>query len=174
MLNMRFKDFIWPNNPYSYSLTTSRELATHRFPGRGYCLEDMGKGIQVLTGEGEFYGAGAYETMGALLRVFEDGGAGILVHPVIRMKRALFQELELLQEPREDYVRYRFSFWEDGSGVEVLQQKSGSSGSHSVQAGESLWQIAERYNTTVEELLNANHWIKNPNVLTAGKRVVIP
>lgn len=173
MLNMRYKDFIWPNNPYSYQLSTSRELVAHRFPGRGCGLEDLGKNIRILTGEGEFYGAGAYETMQALLAVFYEGGTGVLVHPVIDMNRAWFQELELIQEPREDYVKYRFSFWEDGDGA-VVQQGAKTSGNHSVQAGQNLWQIAELYGTTAEELLKANTWIQNPNSLTVGRMVVIP
>lgn len=173
MLNMRYKSFIWPNNPYSCQLSTSRELVAHRFPGRGCGLEDLGKNIRVLTGEGEFYGAGAYETMQGLLEVFYEGGTGVLVHPVIEMNRAWFHELELIQEPREDYVKYRFSFWEDGNGT-VVQQGAKTSGNHSVQVGQNLWQIAELYGTTAEALLKANTWIQNPNSLTVGRMVVIP
>lgn len=174
MFNMRFKSFVWPNNPYAYSLTTQRNLATHRFPGRGYCLEDMGHGVQVLQGEGEFYGTGAYQAMRELMAVFREGGTGVLVHPVIQMRRAVLKELELIQEPREDYVRYRFVFWEDGDKVEILSGKAETSGSHGVRAGENLWQIAQVYDTTVEKLLKANSWIQNPNQLTAGRKVVIP
>lgn len=173
MLNMRYKSFVWPNNPYACKLSTSRELVTHRFPGRGCGLEDLGKNIRVLTGEGEFFGENAYETMKELLAVFYEGGTGVLVHPVVDMNRAWFQELELLQEPRADYVKYRFSFWEDGDSG-VAQQGTKTSGNHSVQAGENLWQIAELYGTTVENLLTANGWIQNPNSLTVGRMVVIP
>lgn len=174
MFNMRFKGFVWPNNPYSYTLTSRRNLATHSFPGRGYCLEDLGQGIQILQGEGEFYGTGAYQTMRELMEVFREGGTGVLVHPVIQMRRAVFKELELIQEPREDYVRYRFVFWENGDQVEILGENTQTSGSYGVQAGETLWEIAQMYDTTVEALLKANSWIQNPNQLTAGRRVVIP
>lgn len=174
MLNMRYKNFVWPNNPYSYALTIRRELVTHQFPGRGYCLEDLGQGVQVLTGEGEFFGEDAYETMAELLRVFQDGGAGVLVHPVVEMNQAIFQELELTQEPRADYVRYKFTFWEDGADAEALGQQVRTAGSHRVQDGETLWQIGARYDVSVEELLAANRWIQNPNSITPGRSVVIP
>lgn len=174
MFQMRFKSFVWPNNPYSYTLTTQREIAKHSFPGKGYGLEDMGQGLQVLTGEGEFYGIGAYSTMRQLIRVFQEGGTGVLVHPVVEMQQAVFRELEVIQEPREDYVRYRFSFWEDGGLAGITGGDNKTSGSYGVQVGDDLWSIAQRYDTTVEALLMANRWIQNPNVLEPGRQVVVP
>ena len=175
MLSMRFKNFIWPNNPYSCSLTSRRETVTHKFPGGGYYLEDLGKGLRVLTGNGEFFGEGAYADMQRLLKVFEEGGAGRLIHPVIQLKQAVFTELELLQEPRENYVLYRFAFWEDDSEMlSNVQLSSSGTGSHGVQSGETLWEIAAQYGTTVERLLAANGWIQNPNALQPGRQVVIP
>lgn len=174
MLNMRYKDFVWPNNPFQCSLTSRRETVTHKFPGGGYYLEDLGKGLRILTGTGEFFGYGAYENMQKLIDVFEKGGAGKLIHPVIQLKQAIFRELELLQEPREDYVLYRFAFWEDDSQVLGTANSAGGTGSHEVQNGESLWEIAARYGTTAENLLAVNGWIQNPNVLQPGKQVLIP
>lgn len=172
MLCMRFKDFVWPNNPYSCSLTTRRETAYHKFPGGGYSLEDLGMGLRKLSGTGEFYGPGAYESMKKMLKVFYEGGTGRLIHPVIQFQQAVFAELELLQEPREDYVLYRFTFWEE-SGQQPLTDAVGSVGNHQVQEGESLWEIAAMYGTTASALMAYNPWIQNPNVLTAGKTVVI-
>lgn len=172
MLNMRYKNFVWPNNPYKCSLTSRREAATYKFPGRGYGLEDLGKGLRVLAGMGEFFGNGAYADMQNLIRVFEEGGPGQLIHPVIRLKQAIFLELELIQEPRADYVAYRFTFWEDDS-EDAEYMGTGGTGTHEVQAGENLWEIAARYGTTAEQLLVANLWIRNPNDLQPGKQVLL-
>ena len=133
--------------------------------------------------------------------------------------------LELEQEPRSDYVRYSFEFWEVVGGKEtqlttravekedeeVLHpgQNSGadtedgsadvpvkpvrpggiSSGStevpfapaageeesaqlhHTVVKGESLWVIAKRYDTTVNDLLTLNPDIRNPNLILIGQKV---
>ncbi len=37
------------------------------------------------------------------------------MHPVWRTVSAYFVTLELMEEPLPDYVRYRFSFWEDST-----------------------------------------------------------
>lgn len=173
MLNMRFKDFVWPNNPHSCSLTTMRDVATHKYPGYSYRLENLGMGRRVLSGNGEFYGENAYKTMKELLQVFQQEGAGRLIHPIIEMNQAIFSELELVQEPRADYVAYRFVFLEDGSGTVTDSGTSGSARTHVVKSGENLWEIAALYGTTAQQLLTLNSWIQNPNKLTTGKQVLL-
>jgi len=42
-----------------------------------------------------------------------------------------------------------------------------------VASGDSLWQIATRYNTTVDAIVRANRLV-DPNVLAPGDRLVIP
>lgn len=44
---------------------------------------------------------------------------------------------------------------------------------HTVQAGESLWRIAQNYNTTIQNIVQANN-ITNPNVIYPGQRLTIP
>lgn len=44
---------------------------------------------------------------------------------------------------------------------------------HTVATGDSLWQIATRYNTTVDAIVRANR-LADPNVLAPGDRLVIP
>ncbi len=44
---------------------------------------------------------------------------------------------------------------------------------HTVAPGDSLWQIATRYNTTVDTIARANR-LADPNVLAPGDRLVIP
>ena len=42
----------------------------------------------------------------------------MLTHPVWRTDRAYFVSLSVTEEPRPDYVRYSFAFWEDDSGYD--------------------------------------------------------
>ena len=42
-----------------------------------------------------------------------------------------------------------------------------------VQAGDTLWSIAARFNVTIEELMTANG-ITNANLLSAGQQLIIP
>ena len=45
---------------------------------------------------------------------------------------------------------------------------------HTVAQGDTLWRIALRYGTTLEELLAVNPAIKNPNIIVVGQEVVLP
>ena len=45
-------------------------------------MQDLGLGRRVMKGEGEFYGAGAYEEFKKLASVFYHSGPGTLIHPV--------------------------------------------------------------------------------------------
>lgn len=170
---MRYKDFIWPNNPYTCAMTTVRNVAEHKFPGGGYQLEDLGVARRKLSGTGEFYGPGAYETMKRLMTVFAQSGAGQLVHPVLELDQAVFAELELIQEPRENYVLYRFVFLEEGRLCSRSPGEAERAQVHTAASGETLWEIAAAHDTTAQALAAANPWIRNPNSLNAGARVVL-
>lgn len=187
---MRYKDYIWPSNPGSYRISFRRVVAEHKLPFGRSVTQDLGQVCRVLEGEGEFAGEGAYEEFKRLATVFYGGGAGVLVHPVWMTTRAYFTELEVVQEPLPDYVRYRFSFWEDstasGGLVEVPVEGEPEGGTdpeipaggwgavHTVRKGETLWGIAWRYGVALTALIAANPQIKNPNLIYPGDQVRIP
>ena len=187
---MRYKDYIWPSNPGSYRISFRRVVAEHKLPFGRSVTQDLGQVCRVLEGEGEFAGEGAYEEFKRLATVFYGEGAGVLVHPVWMTTRAYFTELEVVQEPVPDYVRYRFSFWEDstasGGLVEVSVEGEPEGGTdpeipaggwgavHTVRKGETLWGIAWRYGVALTALIAANPQIKNPNLIYPGDQVRIP
>ncbi|MGM9619326.1 MAG: SafA/ExsA family spore coat assembly protein [Oscillospiraceae bacterium] len=183
---MRYKNYVWPHNPERYRVSFKRQLAAHKVPFGGTVMQDLGTTYRVMEGEGEFVGAEAYQEFRKLLEVFSEGGAGLLVHPVWRAERAHFAELELTEEPRSDYVRYRFAFWEDSGEyaswlretVTAEAQGGGQSESaariHTVVSGDTLWGIAKRYGVALSDLIAANPGIKNPNLIYPGDKVVLP
>lgn len=193
---MRYKDYVWPHNPQRYQVSFRRKLAAHKLPFGTAMVQDLGASYRVMEGEGTFAGAGAYEEFQRLLEVFDEGGVGLLVHPVWRAERAYFAELALTEEPREDYVHYRFTFWEAGQSngtlVEMTARENtsgsggGSSGggaetaasaggkTHTVVSGDTLWGIARRYGVALADVIAANPQIKNPNLIYRGEQVVIP
>ena len=118
---MRYKDYIWPHNPASYSITYERLVASHKIPFGRYCMQDLGLSCRVMRGQGEFAGADAYEEFKRLATVFYGGGPGLLIHPVWQISNAYFTALKLEQEPLPDYVRYSFEFRErfDGYNEEL-------------------------------------------------------
>ena len=164
-----------------------RKVAVHKVPFGRYAMQDLGLGRRVMKGEGEFYGAGAYEEFKKLASVFYHSGPGTLIHPVWQSAKAYFVDLTLAQEPRQDYVRYTFTFWEDNDRyreqLEPVRPEAGGGGQtaggevseaavyHTVVSGETLWGIARAWGMTLGELLVLNPQIKNPNVIQPGQRL---
>ena len=68
--------------------------------------------FRTVTGEGVFFGETAYESLRTLEALLAQGGAGALTLPHVGTLQAVLTELEGEQEPRENFVRYRFTFVE--------------------------------------------------------------
>jgi spore coat assembly protein SafA len=141
-----------------------------------------------MKGEGEFVGEDAYEQFKALATVFYSDGPGVLVHPVWQTANAYFVELSLAQEPRQDYVKYTFTFWESYDGYQAYARSAsatetaGTTGTaaatdstgevwHTVVKGESLWKIAQNYGVEVTAVIALNPTLKNPNLIYPGEKV---
>ncbi len=188
---MRYKNFVWPHNPYSYTIDYERRMAAHPIPGGDCQLESLGQSYRVMRGEGAFVGPEAYRQFKALASIYYENTPGALVHPVWQAARVWFVELALAQEPRADYVRYRFAFWEcpppSQEGLrEIPAHSTGNSGGgsgsgedggtgpavwHTVVRGDTLWELARRYGLSLEKLIALNPQIKNPNLIRVGEKV---
>lgn len=193
---MRYKDYIWPHNPATYSITFERQVAVHKVPFGRHYMQDLGMGCRVIRGQGEFSGEDAYDEFKKLATVFYAGEPGLLIHPLWQISNAYFTALKLEQEPLPDYVRYSFEFRErydsySGSLTALKAADSGTGGgtdggapaasaqperqtAHTVVSGDTLWGIAKRYQVELKDLLRANPGIKNPNLIHPGEEVVIP
>lgn len=183
LASMRYKSFVWPHNPRTYTIGYERRMASHDTPHRKSRLEAMGMAHRVMRGEGEFFGPDAYDQFKALACVFYEDTPGLLVHPVWQSVNAYFVELTLEQEPRADYVRYSFAFWECGeeerafglkeaADTKAENKAEGENGEyHVVVRGDTLWAIANRYKLTVQQLIDRNPDIKNPNLILPGQKV---
>ena len=176
MLNMRYKSFVWPNNPRTYTLSCKRQTVTHKVPMGGFVVQDLGVYAAVMQGQGEFYGEGAYEKFQELLQVFQTGGAGLLVHPVWQAGSAYFTDLRLTQEPREDYVAYSFEFCQASmqSGAQTGMDAVGTSGGKrycELAAGQTLWAVCAGYGLSMAALLKLNPEIAKPGSVLPGQRV---
>ena len=114
---MQFRNFTWPNEPSSLRVTSRRRTALLEEPGGGWTLQDLGTAARTVTGEGVFFGETAYESLRTLEALLAQGGAGahLVGMPAPGMQhqlQAVLTELEGEQEPRENFVRYRFTFVE--------------------------------------------------------------
>ena len=185
---MRYKNYVWPHNPRVYTIAFKRKIGAREVPFGQYHLQDLGPSYRIMRGEGEFVGEDAYDEFKKLATVFYDVGPGLLVHPVWQTSNAYFVELSLAQEPRPDYVKYTFTFWEEygghstgttvttggsgtGSGGDTAQGESAQGQWHAVVRGDTLWGIARRYGLDLTRLIALNPQIKNPNLIYAGQKV---
>ncbi len=158
---MRYKGYVWPHNPRTYTIDYQRNVAVQKVPFGRYHLQDLGLTRRVMRGEGEFVGEGAYDEFKRLASVFYLPGPGPLIHPVWQAAEVYFVDLSLRQEPRADYVAYSFTFWESstetgtqagtlptsgaGEGTTGQGSSAGAAGNgggggaayHTVEAGES-------------------------------------
>ena len=188
---MQYKGFVWPHNPRTYTITYDRQVAVHKVPFGRYAMQDLGMTHRVMRGEGEFVGPEAYDTFRALASVFYEGGPGTLLHPVWQSAQVYFVALALTQEPRKDYVRYTFTFWETYSRYRDTLAPAGAADegstpqteggttdpggrTHTVAQGETLWGIAQAWGITLGELLAKNPQLKNPNVIQPGQVLMMP
>ena len=185
---MRYKNYIWPHNPRVYSIDYGKTLVAHKIPYGLYRLQNLGRTNRIMAGEGEFVGENAYSQFGMLANVFYEDTPGLLVHPLWQVSNAYFVSLRLEQEPRPDYVRYSFVFWEDYSQTgDLVLRVTGSTGGteggtqstaassapqyHRVVKGDTLWALAKTYGLTLSELIALNPQIKNPNLVYVGDEV---
>ena len=187
---MRYKTYTWPHNPRVYTIDYERKMALHKTPFGLFHLQDLGRTNRIMEGEGEFVGEDAYTQFGQLANAFYDSGPGLLVHPLWQAANAYFVSLRLEQEPRPDYVRYSFAFWEDDSWYTGLAVRESGAGAgtqgetdagggtaarepayHRVVKGDTLWALAGTYGLSLEELIALNPQIKNPNLIVVGEEV---
>lgn len=180
-LTMRYKSFSWPNNPRTYTLSCERRTAVLKAPMGGFFVQDLGRNCNILRGEGEFFGRDAYADYHRLEEVFRDGGPGELIHPQWPGGKACFTGLKLREEPREDYVAYSFEFCEDGDGQAdpaEAPEGAGETGKtdraaqyHTVVNGDTLWGICQSCGLSMEQILQLNPDISNPNLILTGQKV---
>jgi prophage DNA circulation protein len=188
---LKYKGYVWPTNPATYSIRFEKNTAVHHYPGTNINeIDDMGMKPREVSGAGEFIGEDAYKEFGKLASVFYASGPGALIHPIWNIQQAIFQRLEVEQEPTPDYVKYSFSFIEHIPETQIVEFDKGKfvdnkspsniiaaapkqATIHTVKQGESLGVIAKSFGTTWQELAKRNPNIKNPNLIYPGQKITV-
>ena len=169
---MKFRDFVWPHNPETLNISRRRSLKEWRLPFSGSVLQDCGAEKRVVEGEGRFYGPGCIRRFQKLSELLEDGKNGVLTLPEIPPFSARFVSLGMIGTAEPDSIGYRFVFWEDGKAAGTKEAAQGQV--YRAAAGESLWRVAHRFSSSVDELVALNPQIRWPNLLEEGERVILP
>lgn len=171
MQPMSFKSYVWPFNPEKVQVEYARNIKNMKLPLYGSVLQDLGCDKRVITGSGEFIGGGCMAEFNRLAAVFNSSGSGTLRLPGVTPFTAAFSSLKMVGEAQPDCVPYSFVFVEDENTVFTGEPKKDS---YVCVGGESLWSVANLYNTTVDALKALNPMIQWPNDLQAGQKVVLP
>ena len=110
MQKMSYKGWVWPENPEKYEEFYLREPVYAKNSQKVWVFKGMGPRKLTVKGEGVFCGKDAFSDFKALAALFSNTESGELVHPVWGSVQAYFTELEMTQEPKENYVAYRVEF----------------------------------------------------------------
>ena len=109
----RYKTVEFLYNPKSFQCRRERRLVRLFQPGKGSRIQDLGGLPAVISGEGELFGKTAPQDYQTLLKVFREGGCGVLKLPGLPAMQAYFASLGLLRKAGPDVFRYDFEFWEE-------------------------------------------------------------
>ena len=154
---MKYRNFVWPNNPKTFEVEYRRTLHSYKLPFSGYVVQNLGLQNKIIRGEGEF----TWPTM-----------------------RAYFAKLNLREEPREDYVHYSFEFWEyignkfedmadamdDFDYDDPAASLPGLKRYTMAVEGDTLRILAAKFNVTVEQMCSMNPTVAGPDTaLTVGQ-----
>lgn len=166
---MSYRGYVWPNNPETVKIERARNTAELKIPGSVSAMQDNGTAPRRVSGSGRFTGTGCGDSFSQLCTAFGEGGSGMLRLPGMDPFPAVFASLAMKGEPGPDSVGYEFVFLEDASATETPEEQT-----YVCSGGETLWDVANRYGTDADALLDANPEIEWPNALEAGREVTVP
>lgn len=113
-----YKEWVWPRNPEIWTQNAVREPVYTKNTANVMVFSGMGPVKRTVTGSGAFVGENAYGDFKELLALFQEATCGLLVHPIWGSYSMYFTELELTQEPKSNFVAYKFEFREaDADGA---------------------------------------------------------
>lgn len=171
LIPMKYKDYVWPHNPRELSMTTLKNLKEMIIPFNGSIFQNFGREKRIVRGIGEFFGQDCIEQFNELFEVFKRKSSGFLSIPDVPPFWAEFKYLEMKVQTKPNVIEYSFEFWEDMN--KTTENTFYLKDSHIVQSGETLWDIAYKYDVSIDSLLELNKNIKNPNDLSPYKVVIL-
>ena len=162
---MRFKNFEFAINPQKIEIKAVSNLKQIAVPFDAFELQELGIKPLVISGEGELFGKSSNQDFETILRLFLQGGAGELFLSGTEPMLAIMTKLAKGEDSFEDMVSYSFEF------VEVPQRQVEQltfEKHHTIQQGESLWNLSAVYDIPIEELLRLNEKTSNPWAVDVG------
>lgn len=113
MTNLRFKEYVFRNNPRKLVLKHQQEVMSVCCYGLGRTLQQLGKGLTIVEGEGELFGEDALEQFTALKKLMQQGGSGVLCGAGLEPMKTVFESLQMIGKGGDETISYSFRFTQD-------------------------------------------------------------
>lgn len=110
MLQVEFGEIGLPCYAETLRVTGERMLKTYYAPMVGEVVQNLGLRARVVSGQGEFRGAGRENRFGAVSALFRGSGEGLLTLPDGQSMEAVFSKLVFSSSSNR--IQYEFSFTE--------------------------------------------------------------
>lgn len=170
---MSYRNYVWPYNPETIKIEHAKNIGTFKIPYSGNVLQNLGEKGRTVTGSGHFTGSGSTDEFKKLAAVFSVSGSGQLSLPGVSPFTAVFSSLTMKDAVKPNCIGYEFTFLEDLSSADKTESSTDSA-SYICKGGESLWDIAAKYETSVDKLVELNQGIEWPCNLEKGENVILP
>lgn len=165
--SMRFGGFEWKHNPLSVQLLHSNTLIKYNLRSRGTYADSLGRGLRVVKGKGEFAGEDCIAKYKELAEVFAKGQKALLSIPFETPFYAYFTELVLVAQPSPDFCEYTFEFTE----AQTSSQKKALQVYIPQDEGETLFDVAYKFNVSVDRLVEINPQLRRADDLPPNEEV---
>lgn len=112
MTNLRFKDYVFRHNPEKLIVTCQKKVARFCCYGFGETIQELGRGVIRIEGEGELFGADAMKQFIRLKQLMQQSGSGILSGAGLEPMQAVFADLKMTGKGGKEEIGYWFCFIE--------------------------------------------------------------
>ena len=110
MANLRYKTFVWPQNPSTYAQRILRTPVYVQMDDGTFVFAGLSGVKRTITGSGVFTGADAVSTFQELEALATRSSSGELIHPTFGTLTCYFTQLKMTQEPETNVIHYEFTF----------------------------------------------------------------
>lgn len=165
---MRFGSMMWHINPEEIKITRDRKLSL-KSDGTRSVLFDRGEDGATVKVSGCFFGENADAMAAELENLMIRGSTEALYLPGMGLIRAKLKKLERQGTGGFGKAAYGMEFIEIKlpAGQKIPELISGKT--YVASGGESIWDVADAYKLSAEELVRLNPHIRHINLLREGE-----
>lgn len=167
-MKMRFKDFVFPNNPSKIKISSSTNISSKSIFAGNSMVSAVSVDPAVIRGEGEFFGNTGEEICQYFLHMLKIKTSGMLILPSQSSFKAYLSKFNFSKKADKSSISYSFEFIEDCSDKDETRDFCFTI----CRSGENAFVIANRCNISVSDIMRLNDF-RTPFDINEGDRVVI-